>query len=68
MSGIDFIATHLSPWVHLDFPVGHFFEGVKVIWHPNRGLSCNSRGVCTPEPKSNQHLDKPLFRSPNLIR
>ena len=30
-----------------------FLEVIKVIWHPNRELSCNSRGDGNPAPKSN---------------
>ena len=35
------------------FQSGTFLEVMKVIWHPNRGLSCNSRGNGNPAPKSN---------------
>ena len=32
---------------------GTFLEVIKVIWHPNIDLSCNSRGNSNPGPKSN---------------
>ena len=35
------------------FQSGTFLEVIKVIWHPNSGLSCNSRGDCNQGPKSN---------------
>ena len=35
------------------FQSGTFLKVIKVIWHPNRGLSCNSRGDGNPAPKSN---------------
>ena len=35
------------------FESGTFLEVIKVIWHPNRGLSCNSRGDGNSAPKSN---------------
>ena len=43
----------LTPWVYLGFPIRNLFEVMKVIWHPNSGLSCNSRGDSKPGPKSN---------------
>ena len=30
-----------------------FLEVIEVMWHLNRGVSCNSRGDDNPPPKSN---------------
>ena len=30
-----------------------FLEVIKVIWHPNKDVSCNSKGNGNPTPKSN---------------